>query len=70
MTKTEQKYLQLCTQEDSTNIYSRVHIKDQAETQQLDTSGHWRLRKHNGARPELVHGHPVVSTATWTEAYS
>ena len=26
------------------------------------------LKKHNGARPEIVNGHPVVNIATWTEA--
>ena len=30
--RVEQQYLQICTTEDSTNIYSHIHAEGQAET--------------------------------------
>ena len=30
--RAEQQYLQICTTEDSTNIYSHIHAEGQAET--------------------------------------
>ena len=36
--KVEQQYLQICTKEDSTNIYSHIHAEGQAETQEERTA--------------------------------